>query len=291
MLKKRALHISVLGSRVTSIVSVTLVLVLLGITAVMAYAARNTTDNIRRNMGFTVKMEQGAPSSDVNAMKKILGKARYVDAFVYAGPEEILAQESEIIGEDIMQLVDENPYGAEFDVRLKTDWADSDSIAAISAVLIRQKGVEEVLSDTGIINSVNHNLRRLTLIMLAVAAALLVISFVLINNTVSLSVYSRRFVIHTMRLVGATASFIRRPFLAAGALTGLIAAAIASAILAALQAYAMKTDPALATALDWTHSIAVYGLLAVTGVVICLLASAFATNRYLRHDIDDYYRI
>lgn len=289
MAKKRTLQISVLGSRVTSIVSVTLVLVLLGITALMTCAARKATDNIRRNMGFTVKMEQGASASDINAMKKQLGSARYVDAFVYAGPDEILAQESEVIGEDIMQLVDENPYGAEFDVRVKAEHADGDSISAICALLAERGGVEEVLTDTGIIDSVNHNLRRLTWIMLAVAAALLVISFVLINNTVSLAVYSRRFVIHTMRLVGATAAFIRRPFLGAGALTGLFAAVAASLLLAALQAYALRTDPALAGVLSWRDSAVVYGLLLATGVCICLLASAFATNRYLRRSIDDYY--
>ena len=289
MRKKKALHISALGSRVTSIVSVSLVLVLMGLTALMTCAARKATDNVRRNMGFTVKMEQGTGQADVNAMKTILSRARYVDSFVYTGPEEILAQESEIIGEDIMELVDENPYGAEFDVRLRADWADADSIRAISTVLARQKGVEDVLSDTGIIDSVNRNLRHLSLIMLAVAGALLIISFVLINNTVSLAVYSRRFVIHTMRLVGATAAFIRRPFLSAGAVTGLIAAAVASAILAGIQAYATQADPRLASAFSWADSAAVYALLAVAGVLICLLASAIATNRYLRHDIDDYY--
>ncbi|MBP3589975.1 MAG: permease-like cell division protein FtsX [Muribaculaceae bacterium] len=269
--------------------SVSLVLVLMGLTALMTCAARKATDNVRRNMGFTVKMEQGTGQADVNAMKTILSRARYVDSFVYTGPEEILAQESEIIGEDIMELVDENPYGAEFDVRLRADWADADSIRAISTVLARQKGVEDVLSDTGIIDSVNRNLRHLSLIMLAVAGALLIISFVLINNTVSLAVYSRRFVIHTMRLVGATAAFIRRPFLSAGAVTGLIAAAVASAILAGIQAYATQADPMLASAFSWADSAAVYALLAVAGVLICLLASAIATNRYLRHDIDDYY--
>lgn len=289
MRKKKALHISALGSRVTSIVSVSLVLVLMGLTALMTCAARKATDNVRRNMGFTVKMEQGTGQADVNAMKTILSRARYVDSFVYTGPEEILAQESEIIGEDIMELVDENPYGAEFDVRLRADWADADSIRSISTVLARQKGVEDVLSDTGIIDSVNRNLRHLSLIMLAVAGALLIISFVLINNTVSLAVYSRRFVIHTMRLVGATAAFIRRPFLSAGAVTGLIAAAVASAILAGIQAYATQADPMLASAFSWADSATVYALLAVAGVLICLLASAIATNRYLRHDIDDYY--
>ncbi|MDE6270404.1 MAG: cell division protein FtsX, partial [Muribaculaceae bacterium] len=188
-----------------------------------------------------------------------------------------------------MQLVDENPYGAEFDVRLRPAWAESDSISALASALEKRKGVECVLSDTGIIDNVNHNLQRLSWIMLGIAAALMVISFVLINNTVSLAVYSRRFVIHTMRLVGATSGFIRRPFLRAGACTGLLAAVVASAVLAGLQAYALRIDTALAGTLYWEDSLVVYGLLTIVGVLICLLASAFATTRYLRHDVDDYY--
>lgn len=289
MAKKRSLHISVLGSRLTSVVSVTLVLVILGVAAVMTMAARSATDNVRRNMGFTVKMERGIADSAVNAMKKTLAAAPFAESFVYASADDILAQESEIIGEDIMLLVDENPYGAEFDVRVRPDWACGDSILALAGRVQALEGVDEVETDTSVIDSVNTNIARLTWIMLAVAAALIIISFVLINNTVSLAVYSRRFVIHTMRLVGATGAFIRRPFLAAGALTGLFAAIIASGILAGAQAYAMHADAALAANLSWAVSSAIYGALVVVGVLICLLASVFATNRYLRSDIDDYY--
>lgn len=289
MAKKRSLHISVLGSRLTSVVSVALVLVLLGVAAIMTCAARRATDNVRRNMGFTVKMERGADDTAINSMKKLLSAAPYAESFVYSGADDILAQEQEIIGEDIMLLVDENPYGAEFDVRVRPDWASGDSILVLSDRLAAIESVEEVQTDTGVIDSVNRNIARLTWVMLAVAAALLIISFVLINNTVSLAVYSRRFVIHTMRLVGATGSFIRRPFLAAGAATGLMAAIVASGVLAASQAYAMHADAALAANLDWRTSAAVYLLLIIVGVVICLLASAFATNRYLRSDIDEYY--
>ncbi|MDE6137375.1 MAG: permease-like cell division protein FtsX [Muribaculaceae bacterium] len=289
MAKKRSLHISVLGSRLTSVVSVTLVLVILGVAAVMTMAARSATDNVRRNMGFTVKMERGISDAATNAMKKTLAAAPFAESFVYASADDILAQECEIIGEDIMLLVDENPYGAEFDVRVRPDWASGDSILALSARIGAMEGVDEVETDTSVIDSVNTNIARLTWIMLAVAAALLVISFVLINNTVSLAVYSRRFVIHTMRLVGATGAFIRRPFLAAGALTGLTAAILASGILAGAQAYAMHADAALAANLSWTTSAAIYAALIIAGVLICLLASLFATNRYLRSDIDDYY--
>ncbi len=289
MSQKRSHHISVFGSRATSVVSVALVLILIGLVALMSVAAHTATDNIRRNLGFTVKMELDAPAAHINAVKRYLSAAPFAESYVFAGADDILAQETAIIGEDIMLLVDENPFGAEFDVRLRPAYACSDSIARLVGRLSAMKGVEEVVTDTGIIDSVNHNISRVMLIMLAVAAALLIISFVLINNTVSLAVYSRRFIIHTMRLVGATAAFIRRPFLAAGALNGLLAAVFACVVLAAAQAWVMQTDPALAAVLDWRISGAIYAALIIVGVLICLLASAIATTRYLRSDIDDYY--
>lgn len=289
MAQKRSHHISVFGSRATSVVSVALVLILIGLVALMSGAARAATDNLRSNLGFTVKMEREASAADINSLKRHLSAARYAETYVYAGADDILAQEAEIIGEDIMQLVDENPFGAEFDVRLRPAYACGDSIERIVNSLSSLPGVEDVLTDTGVIDSVNHNISRVMLIMLAVAAALLVISFVLINNTVSLAVYSRRFIIHTMRLVGATAAFIRRPFIKAGAFNGLLSAIIACVVLAAAQAWVMQSDPALASVLDWRVSAVIYVALVITGVLICLLASAIATTRYLRSDIDDYY--
>lgn len=289
MVQKRSLHISVFGSRVTSVVSVALVLVLLGMAAVLTVAAHKVTDRVRQDMGFTVKMEHDAPDRAINDIKKLLTDAPFAESFVFAGADEILALETEIIGEDIVSLVDENPYSAEFDVKVRTRWANSDSINSVSKQILKQRGVEEIITDSSVIDNLNANIARLTWIMLAIALALLVISFVLINNTVSLAVYSRRFIIHTMRLVGAKGSFIRRPFLAAGAMTGFAASIAAIAILAIIQAYAIRIDPVLAGTMCWHTSTLIYILLTIAGIGICLVAAAFATNRYLRSNIDEYY--
>ena len=132
--------------------------------------------------------------------------------------------------------------------------------------------VDEVVTETAVVDSVNSVLSRTSVVLIAIAAALLIISFVLINNTVSLAVYSRRFITHTMKLVGATGAFIRRPFLLAGAATGAIAAAAACAILAGLRAYAAN-----------------FAGLFAAGLLICLAASALSTNRYLRADYDEMF--
>ena len=145
------------------------------------------------------------------------------------------------------------------------------------------------MTQATVVDSVNSFLNRLSVVLLAIAAALLVISFVLINNTVSLAVYSRRFIIHTMKLVGATGAFIRRPFLLAGAGTGAIAGVAAAAILAGIRAYGATFDPIVDVLLPWWTMAWLLAAVILAGVVICVLASIFATNRYLRADYDEMF--
>ncbi len=149
--------------------------------------------------------------------------------------------------------------------------------------------VGKVMTESALIRGVDSTLRRLTAVLLTIAAAMLLISVVLIRNTVSLSVYARRFIIHAMKLVGATRGFIRRPFVVAGALNGLIAGIVASLALLPLRAYASTFDPAIAEALTWWRMAAVGASMLVAGVALCALAAAAATDSYLRSDYDDMF--
>lgn len=288
MASRRSTRLSTFGSQFTAIISVALVLMILGILAYTAAAARNVTDEIRSNMGFIVKIDREATDADVNALKVALAEAPYTSSYVYATADDILRQESEAMGEDIAAVVDANPYNAEIDVRVKPEYAVADSIEKAAEAVRAREAVEDVLTETVIIDDVNAALSRISWILLAVAGALLVISFVLINNTVSLSIYSRRFVIHTMKLVGAKASFIRRPFVVAGVVNGVISAAIAIAVLAAVQLYISASYPADAGMLaSWGTAAMIYIGLVAAGIVICGVASLIATNRYLRAGYDD----
>lgn len=289
MSKKRSARISTLGSRITSVISVSLVLLILGVLAMIMAASHSLGEHVRSNMGFIVKVERGASDADVSRLKQMIGSAPYLDRYVFASAEDILAEESKYMGEDLASLVDENPYGAEFDVKVRPEWATGDSIEMLAARISADAAVDEVVTETAVIDSVNSVLRRMGWVLLAVAAALLVISFVLINNTVSLAVYSRRFVIHTMKLVGATGGFIRRPFVLAGAATGAVSAAVAIAMLAALRVYAASLDPVVDTAVGWAMMWRIFAALFVLGPLICFLASLIATNRYLRADYDDMF--
>ncbi len=289
MAKKRSARISTLGSRLTSVISVSLVLVVLGLLAMVLAASRSIGEQVRANMGFIVKMEPGATDAAVISIKKRVVGAPYVERFVFSSPDDIMAEESEAMGENLAELIDENPYGAEFDIKVRPGWASGDSINALAARIEMIDGVEQVVTETAVVDSVNSVLRRLSWVLLAIAAALLIISFVLINNTVSLAVYSRRFIIHTMKLVGATGAYIRRPFVRAGAVTGTVSAVIAIAATSALRAYIPSLDPAAANLVPWPVMAWISAALLLIGLLICTIASMIATNRYLRAGYDEMF--
>lgn len=289
MARKRANRISTFGSQLTAIVSVTLVLLILGILAVIGMAGRSGADQLKSNLGFIVKVERNAVDTQVNRLKQIFNTAPYVSSYVYSSAEEIMEAESKYLGEDLASLLDVNPYGAEFDVKVSPQYASVDSIESLAMKLTEDESVESVLTESSMIAAVNSTLGRASWLLLAVAGALLVISIVLINNTVHLSVYSRRFVIHTMKLVGATGGFIRRPFIYAGALNGLISAIIASLLLVAMLAYSANVDPLLASCFSVRICVIVVAGMMIAGVMICTVASLFATNRYLKANYDEMF--
>ncbi len=289
MAQRRANRISTFGSQLTAIVSVTLVLFILGVLAIVGIAGRSGADMLRSNLGFIVKIEREAGDAETNRLKKHMNTSPYVASYVYSSADEIMAAETQYLGEDIAAILDVNPYGAEFDVKVTPEYANVDSIEAISSALAGDSAVETVLTESSMIAAVNSTLGRVSWILCGVALALLVISIVLINNTVHLAVYSRRFVIHTMKLVGATGSFIRRPFVLAGAMNGLISAAIASLMLVATVAYGANVDPLLASCFSLPLCGLVVAGLFVAGLLICTVASLFATNRYLRANYDEMF--
>lgn len=282
-------RISTFGSRITSLVSVTLVLVLLGVSAMAGIAGKNITDEVRRHLGFIIKMERGCSDSNINLLKQSLLSCEAVDLLTFTSADDIMAQESEFLGEDIAATLDSNPYSPEFDIRVKPAYASADSIEALSMRYSGAAGVSEIVTESAIIEGVDSTLRRASSIVLIVALILLAVSVALINNTISLSIYARRFVIHTMKLVGAKGSFIRRPFVQAGLASGIIAGVCAAAVLVGLRYYTASVDPMLETALPLGATALVCVLLVAAGCVICTLTAVFATNRYLRASYDEMF--
>lgn len=290
MKNPRKVKISTFGSQITSAISVALVLVVLGAMAMGMVVSHRLARDIRSQIGLVVKVMPGATDAETDRVQKLLSSRRGIEKVSYSSPEKILADESEIIGENITEILDQNPFGGEFEAKLAPEYVDRDSIEAIMKSIEGDPAVDEIVSQTEVVDSINKVLGRVSLLLLIVAGALLVISFVLINNTVSVAVYSRRFIIHTMKLVGATGSFIRRPFLIAGLVTGLVASAGAIACVGCLRVYGATFDPIVEELLDWESMAWIFAGIILAGPGICVAASALATNRYLRLGYDDMFK-
>ena len=279
--KGRHHGLSATTSRLTSTVSVTLVLLLLSLIAGVLTVTRHVAASVASEIGFVTVMSPEATANDINAMHRQLNGADYTAGLTYSSPEEVNARWIEMMGTDSVELqalesLDENPFLPEFEVKVKPAYSSSDSL---NKVVVQAKLIDDVNSLT----------RNVVTVLLIVACALIAISFVLINNTIRLTVYARRFTIHTMRLVGATNGFIRRPFLFSNIIIGIVAAAISDIVLAALTAWSHLEFPEAIQAFTWTD----YSLVAIAtfiiGIGICALAALFATNKYLGQDYDSLF--
>ncbi len=289
MSKRRSKRISTLGARLTSMVSVALVLVLLGLAAMIGLAGATIQDEVKRNIGFVAVMDKECTAEQLNAMKTCLLSQPAVKSFAFSSAEDILASESEYMGQDIAAIADGNPYSSEFDVKVRPAYASADSIASFAAFIADMPGVQEVNSESTVIEGIDTTVRRVTMVLSVMALVLLVVAVALIGNTVSLSVYGRRFIIHTMKLVGATPGFIRRPFVMAGLRDGFIAGLLASAVIVAFRYYAPRVDPIAHELVSWQLVAIVCGAMVLAGAIISSLTALVATNRYLRASYDEMF--
>lgn len=289
MPSKRSRRISTLGSQLTSMVSVTLVMLLIASAALAGVGARRLDRSLRHNFGFVVKMEREAPDKHVNYVKTALLRHKGVESFVYSGADQILQDESELLGEDIAGMLGANPYSAEFEVKLAAPYSSADSLESIAARVRQIPGVDEIIADAQVIEGADSGLRRIGLVLGGLGALLAVVAVALINNTVSLSIYSRRFVIHAMKLVGATSGFICRPFLLAGARTGVVAAAVSCVAIVGGRAYLGGMDAWVNEILPWSSVATVAALCAVGGVGLCMLTAWCAARRYLKASYDEMF--
>lgn len=270
-------------------VSVALVLVLLGLAAMIGLAGATIQDEVKRNIGFVAVMDKECTAEQLNAMKTCLLSQPAVKSFAFSSAEDILASESEYMGQDIAAIADGNPYSSEFDVKVRPTYASADSIASFAAFIADMPGVQEVNSESTVIEGIDTTVRRVTMVLSVMALVLLVVAVALIGNTVSLSVYGRRFIIHTMKLVGATPGFIRRPFVVAGLRDGFIAGLFASAVIVAFRYYAPRVDPIAHELVSWQLVAIVCAAMVLAGAIISSLTALVAANRYLRASYDEMF--
>lgn len=283
---------SFLHSRLTSIMSVSMVLFLLGVVSMMGLIGKELRDFVRESMSFTVILSPEAGESEVSDMRKRIERQPFVKEIVYHSKEEALEEVSRELGENPETFLGWNPLSPSFEVKVKSEYTSvADSVAMVEAALKKLPSVSGVSYKRDLLDSLNKNIKVISAVVIFIAVLLLLISFALINNTIRLLIYSRRFSIYTMRLVGATPAFIRRPFIAQNILGGLIAALIALAVLAWGWYYVSEHYPLMAAVLTHENALIVAGIVILLGILISLVSAVMAVNKYMRMDINKLYRV
>ena len=276
---------------ITSSISTTLVLLLLGMVVFFVLSANNLSNYVRENIGFTVLVSDDMKEPEALKFQQQLNEKAYVKESAYISKEQALKEQTEAMGTDPAEFLGYNPFTASFEIKLNAEYANSDSIAWIEKEILANKRVMEVSYPQDLLDSVNRNLQRVSLFLMGLAALLTLISFALINNTIRLAVYSKRFLIHTMKLVGASWSFIRRPFLVRNMWVGVLAALMADALLMGMAYMLVKYEPQLVEIITPATLLVVMGSVFVFGVVITCMCAYISINKYLRMKASTLYYI
>lgn len=276
---------------ITASISTSLVLLLLGMVAFFLLTANSFSVYVRENLELSALIHDGTTPTDVERMTKRISAKPFVKEVRSISKDDVLKQQTEEMGIDPTEFLGFNPYTASVEIKLKAEYANADSLSWIVESLQRESCISDVNYPSELVNNINSNIRKISVVMLALALALLLISFALINNTIKLTIYSQRFLLHTMKLVGANWNFIRRPFMKRNFWIG-FAAGILSLLMMGGGVYALtQYEPRLVELLD-VHTMALIALgMLVFGVIITMLCARISINRFLRLKTGDLYYI
>lgn len=276
---------------VTSCISTTLVLLLLGMVVFFVLAAHNLSVYVKENINFSIVISDDMKERDILRLQKSLNGESFVKSTEYISKKQALKEQTEAMGTDPQEFLGYNPFSASIEVKLKSDYANADSIAKIEKQIRKNTDIQDVLYQKDLVDAVNDNIRKISLLLLGLAVILAMISFALINNMIRLSIYSKRFLIHTMKLVGASWSFIRRPFLRRNFWIGVLAAGLADGLLWAAATWLVEQEPELIKVITPEVMLLVSVAVLAFGVLITWLCAFFSVNKYLRMKAGALYRI
>ena len=276
---------------ITSSISTMLVLLLLGVVVFFVLSANNLSTYVCENIGFTVLVSDDMKEPEVLKFQKELNEKVYVKESVYISKEKALQEQTEAMGTDPAEFLGYNPFTASIEIKLNAEYANSDSIVWIEKEIMANKKVMEVSYPQDLLDSVNRNIRKVSMFLLGLAALLTLISFALINNTIRLAIHSKRFLIHTMKLVGASWGFIRRPFLFRNMWIGILSGVMADAVLMGMAYMLVKYEPQLIEIMTPASLLVVMISVFVFGLVITSLCAYVSINKYLRMKASALYYI
>jgi cell division transport system permease protein len=278
-----------ISSYFSVVLSVFLVLFLLGILGFFIINSHKLADNFREKIAMTVFFKNDANDSILKAFGKELKATSFTKSFVYVSKEQAAKEHTDIIGEDFMTFLGTNPLQNSYDINLKADYVEKDSIAKIESILHKNPMVSDIVYDKQLVNLVNDNIKKVSMWILIISGFLTFIAVLLINSSLRLSIYSHRFIIKTMQMVGATKAFIRKPFVMRSVKLGMLGAGLAIIALIGVLIYLQTNFPDLGILDDKLLVAFVLLLVFGMGVLITWISTYFATQRFLNLRTDDLY--
>ena len=286
---KNIVHKRLIRSYVTSVISISLVLVLMASAALFAANAGSIARWFKENMSVSVLLKQSTSEKEGKTLAEALALRPYVKESRFISKEEGAEEMKGLLGEDFLSVFESSPIPLSIDLKLDGNFVTADSLDAVKADLLADRHVEEVVYQASLVEALNANLRRISLFLGVVIVLLLVISFALINNTVRLNIYARRFTIHTMSLVGAKRSFIARPFVRQAVVQGGISGLIAAGLLYACIRWLGRDSDLLSLLLDMRLVWAVLAGTVLLGIAICVISTLVVVRRVAYISKDDLY--
>lgn len=263
----------------SSVISISLVLLLVGVASMLLVNARSVSDYFKENMQVSVLMKDSVPEEKAVAFSESLLEERYIKTATFISKEQGQAELAELLGEDFVDIFETSPIPASVEITLDADYVSSDSLEVVKTEISKSPLVAEVNYQGSLVDALNANLSKISLILAFFIGLMLFISYVLINNTVRLNVYARRFTIHTMQLVGATRSFIRAPFLVQSAFQGVFSAFVAIMALIVILFFLRNGFEQLFEIFRLDLLLLVMGIVLVSGLVICVTSTYFVVNK------------
>ncbi|MGL4994293.1 MAG: cell division protein FtsX [Bacteroidales bacterium] len=279
--KKKKTTPSFLNVKLTSTVSISLVLFLLGMTTLLTLLTHELSIYVKENIGMSIVLSDRMPEADIKQLNSRLARAPYTREVTYITKDQALKELVQELGEDPKEFLGFNPLLASIEVKLKAEYANNDSISKIETNLKKSSNIRDILYRKELISAVNDNVKRIGLVLIVLAGLLTAISFVLISNTIRLTIYSQRFLIHTMKLVGAKDSFIRSPFIWSNIACGVIAAILANGMLLGVVHRLSLEVEDIWSMITPEVMVITAGSTLLFGILLTAISAYFAVNRYL----------
>lgn len=276
---------------ITASISTTMVLILLGLVVFFVLAAHNLSIYVRENINFSVIISDDMKEADILKLQQKFDAEPFVRATEYISKKQALEEQTEAMGTDPAEFLGYNPFPASIEIKLHSEYANADSIVNIEKSIKRNTNIQDILYQRELIDMVNDNIRNISLVLLGLALVLTFISFALINNTIRLTIYSKRFLIHTMKLVGASWSFIRRPFLVRNLWSGVLAGLMADIILMGGAVWLLRYEPDLAAIITPELMLIVMASVIGFGVLISVTCAYLSINKFLKMKVERLHHI